>query len=150
MRNITLIWLFALAVTTTFNTQAKEVVYKWVDKNGVIHYATHPPAGQKAEKVSVYANNKNAAKPAPKGEPKQQEQEQEPQATVPATTTPEPAPSRKDPKLCEQARKNLWNLKNRGRIYILDSDTGERMAMPDEERQLRIEETDKDIEEFCE
>ena len=147
MKKTTRIWLIILTIALPFSAQAKDVVYEWVDENGVTHLSSHPPAGQKAKKVNVFAGKSkaNSVKPAPKATLAKQEPKE---VTAPVVT--KPAPVRKDPELCKQARKNLWNLKNRAHIYVQDNDTGERVLMPDDERQIRLEETEKQIEELCE
>ena len=146
MKKITLTWVISISMALSFAVQAKEVIYRWVDEKGVVHYSTHPPAGQKAEKVNLHSGKGKGVKPAPAKTAKQPAPE--PETAKPQPEAAKPA-SLKDPELCKQAKQNLWNLKNRGRIYILDQETGERRAMPDEERQQRIEETEKEIADYC-
>ncbi|MDM3871983.1 DUF4124 domain-containing protein [Porticoccus sp. W117] len=149
MKILSSAWILAIVMLLSPGLQAKEVIYKWTDKNGVVHYSSHPPAGQKAEKVKVVGRKGTSvdiskkADRQPQPAPEQQQQAVAPPAEV------EPPPSRKNPEHCEQAKKNLWNLENYPRLRIEDPETGERRMMSDDERQQYLDEANKQIKEFC-
>ncbi|MCV6604449.1 MAG: DUF4124 domain-containing protein [Porticoccaceae bacterium] len=153
MKILSSAWILAIALLLSPALQAKEVIYKWTDKNGVVHYSSHPPAGQKAEKVKVVGSKSTSVDISKESKLANRQAQQakaapEPEVSDPATI--EPPPSRKDPEKCEQAKKNLWNLENYPRLRIEDPETGERRMMSSDERQQYLDEANNQIKEFCE
>lgn len=80
-------------------------VYKWTDKDGIVHYSQNAPKGQTAEMIST--KTPRAALP-----------DAEPQATLPITansaTSDEEAEdddlAQKDPATCQEAQKGIQSL----------------------------------------
>ncbi|UTW45228.1 DUF4124 domain-containing protein [bacterium SCSIO 12696] len=153
MKRLSLLWVFTALLVLPFSGQAKEVIYKWVDKDGVAHYSSHPPAGQKAEKVKVYGKKGSSVDVSKNNKLVTQQTQATPQPqpteTVAPPATVEPPPSRKNPEHCEKAKKNLWNLENYPRLRIEDPDTGERRMMSDDEKQQYMDEANAQVKEFC-
>lgn len=112
-------------------------VYTWTDENGVTHYGEHPPKGVNAKKINARTGH---SEPTP----------------APAAATPEStaeaaqeAPNYKDPERCDAARKNLDTLTSGARIRIPD-ENGNMRYLADDEREAKVAETEKIIEESCE
>ncbi|SDO09283.1 DUF4124 domain-containing protein [Pseudomonas jinjuensis] len=122
-------------------------VYKWVDEKGVTHFSAQPPEGTNAAAI-----NTNTAPP---------------KATFPLPPAPAPQPPRDDKqkavdekvrrdvarqeaersKYCAGLRNNLAQLKNNPRVRI--EENGEMRRIPEEERQARIVQAERDIRENC-
>lgn len=110
-------------------------VYTWTDENGVTHYGEHPPKGVNAKKINARTGH---SEPTPTPET--------PEA-APETAQPA-APNFKDPERCEAARKNLDTLTSNARIKIPD-ENGNMRYLTDDEREGKVTETEKIIEESC-
>ncbi|MCU1737406.1 MULTISPECIES: DUF4124 domain-containing protein [Pseudomonas] len=120
-------------------------IYKWVDAQGQTHFDAQPPTGQTATVVTPAIGNVPAPPPSP---------------AVPAST---PLGDQKaiDAKVkkqiadqevvrkayCEKARTNLAQLENNARVR--EEVNGELRRLTEEERQARLVETRKTIEENC-
>ncbi len=118
-------------------------IYKWVDAQGVTHFDAQPPPGQKATVISPAI----ATPPPPRPE-------------VPAST-PVGDQRAADAKVkkrlaernamlkvfCDKARTNLAQLQNDPRVR--EEVNGEPRRLTEEERQTRLIETRKAIEENC-
>jgi hypothetical protein len=127
-------------------------IYKWVDKDGTVHYGSQPP-GHNAQEVRIH---QMPAAPAP--EPAQKsgdkpppsfmesyEKEQKDKAAAAAKAEQEKALRDKN---CAIARKRLATLKIGGRIVEADAN-GERKFLSDEEIQSRQQEAQKDVDKWC-
>lgn len=119
-------------------------VYKWVDDKGVTHFGAHPPQGQEATSINT-ANPPPRpaapAEPAPQVDTQQQVIDEKVKAQV-----AEQEAERK--KYCEGARTNLAQLQNNPRVRI-EGDGGELRRIGEDERQERIAELKKSIDENC-
>jgi hypothetical protein len=114
-------------------------VYTWTDEKGVTHYGEHPPQGATAKKINARTGH---SEPTPTETPATPEKSPTPSA--------EQAPqSTKDPERCEIAKKNLETLKSNARVRVPDGNGNTRFLL-DEERQSKVDETEKVIEESCE
>lgn len=70
MKKITLAFIVGLAIQLTFNAQIPAQVYKYVDKNGVVHY-TNTPSDPRYKKSKIGVNDpKKKNRPAVKKSPK--------------------------------------------------------------------------------
>ena len=91
--------------------------YKWTDDKGVVHYSQRAPQGTEAKKVRTY-NTGTRTTPAGKSSEKGEAPEEK--------TTIEPKLAKKDPALCERAKKDSETLRNRplvrqnGKILTMD------------------------------
>lgn len=117
-------------------------VYKWVDGQGVTHFDAQPPQGQLATTIVIPASAPPKPAPAPastapsdpkaiESTVKQQIAQQEAQRKV----------------FCDQARTNLAQLQNNPRLR--ENTEGEMRRLTDEQRQVRIIETQKAIADNC-
>ncbi len=116
--------------------------YKWVDDNGTIHYAAHPPKNREAQKVKTYSSHRT---PTPHSSPVEKKN----QKTTASAPTAEAAPQQfKDPERCAQARKNLATLQQYARVRSLGED-GQPYYLTPEQKQEHIVEAQQAIKESC-
>jgi hypothetical protein len=137
-------WLAAVGL-------AQAAMYKWVDENGVTQYTQYPPPDRK---VDVVAPPPPPAED-PEGAQKKLEsllQKQDEQRKATATAEGEQAKADAEAKQrearCQSARKNLEVLTTGGRKRVVGPD-GVATYLPEEDRQARIAEARKAIEESC-
>ena len=124
------------------------VIYKWVDKNGVLHYSQEPP---QEEALAETLHSKDIEPPktgyiAPQ---------------VRADVPPEPTDleksavliKEKDAKqaqsICKSAKHNLDILTTHTKLIRQTSDSGESVAMTEEDRQASIAQQQERIKLFC-
>lgn len=70
MTKITLVFIIWLAIQLTFHAQIPAQVYKYVDKNGVVHY-TNTPSDPRYKKSKMGVDDpKKKSRPAVKKSPK--------------------------------------------------------------------------------
>ena len=90
-------WILALGIILMVvgaNVEAQQTVYKWVDKDGVVHFSDEPPVEPEAVKIETITT----AKPPPYEPPAQHavklraapEKPVEKRSTEPKTDTPPP------------------------------------------------------------
>ncbi|MGE8500512.1 MAG: DUF4124 domain-containing protein [Pseudomonas sp.] len=122
-------------------------VYKWVDEQGVTHFGSQPPQGQQATSV-------NTATPPPRpteqkpAAPNLESAADPEQAAVDKKVKREVAAQKAElKKFCETVRTNLAQLENNPRVRVeID---GEMQRMNEEQREQRINEAKKSINENC-
>ncbi len=147
MRRMMIATSLLLAISTT--AMAGQI-YKWVDAQGITHFGAQPPYGQQATPVNT------AAPPSLGSEPVAVDEEE---VVVENTDDPEQAEvdrkvkqelaaqEAKRKKYCEDVRTTLAQLQNNPRIRM--EVNGEVKRLSEKERQQRISEALKGIEEHC-
>ncbi len=144
--------------------QADEV-YKWVDKNGVVHYGEFPPNNKKSKTIET------PSKPEPTADEPATDSETESSASK--TTAPSEAPKansrdkfledrqkQKDEKekaekakkekarACNEANSNVEMLQSGGKVRIVDENGNAKLLSPEEiEKRLLTEK--KNVEKYC-
>lgn len=119
-------------------------VYKWVDDKGVTHFGAQPPQGQEAVQVNTTVAQPRlpAALPSLPAQP-------DPQRAIDDKVKQEVAEQEAQrQKYCTDLRTNLAQLRNNPRLRVTE-DNGESRRLNQEERQSRIAETEKAIEDGC-
>ncbi|MDQ8038379.1 MAG: DUF4124 domain-containing protein [Pedobacter sp.] len=135
--------------------------YKWTDEQGVTHYTESPPPASagKASEVKVRTklpsgareaaeNSKKAATPeAGKGKAADKKDDK---AAAPAKNTAEnkETPEQYAEK-CKTLKANLDAMQSHGRVRETDAE-GNVRALSDEEKQKRMDETQREIKAYCE
>ena len=115
-------------------------VYKWTDKDGIVHYSDQePPAGIKSEKVHVAS----AAKPAAAAANDADEAATPPSAAPPGVLA---TATQIAQKRCEQARANLAVLRGNTAVGL---DDGSGKALDDKARADRVAREQSTIEQYC-
>lgn len=149
MRRMMIATSLLLAMSTT--AMAGQI-YKWVDAQGVTHFGAQPPYGQQVTPINT------AAPPSLSSEPVEINDEEE---AVAAESSADPeqeevdrkvkqelaAQEAKRKKYCEDVRTTLAQLQNNPRIRM--EVDGEVKRLSEKERQQRISEALKGIEEHC-
>jgi ParB-like chromosome segregation protein Spo0J len=143
-----------IAVLTGFATISTTYadVYKWIDDEGVTHYSQRPPTSEKAQLIKTppppSLNQEESAKERvnqlleqqqTEREARQKQQEEQRQAAEQAEIKQQN---------CQTAKHNLQQFQdNPGRRY--QDAEGNITRMVEEERQQRIQDFQKQINEFC-
>ncbi|MCC7412214.1 MAG: DUF4124 domain-containing protein [Gammaproteobacteria bacterium] len=127
-----------------------DAAYKWLDDQGNVHYTQSPPPDRPAEALELPPPPRNAADAQERLRRQVQQsdaylREREQQARADAKLEQEAAQTREK---CEWARRNLEQLQSVQRVYATDAQ-GNRMRVPEEQRQAQLEAARKQIEEFC-
>ena len=137
--------IFAATLTLVAGPVAVQAaqIYKWVDAQGVTHFDAQPPAGQTTQEIETRKSvTPPAATPDPRPNPTTEQQAAD--AKVKRQVASEDA-KRKD--YCDTQRINLAQLQNNPRVR--QEVNGELRRFTDEERQARIAEVKKSIDDTC-
>lgn len=118
-------------------------IYKWVDAQGVTHFDAQPPAGQAAQAIDT--GKPVAAPPAPP--PQSQDGAREQEAVDAKVRKQVAAQEAKRKEACDEQRTNLAQLQNNPRVR--QEVNGEFRRFTEEERQARIAEVKKYLDDQC-
>ncbi len=126
-------------------------IYKWVDEDGVTHYSQQPPPSGDAVRVGVDRPPEEEIKRERRqmeetGERLEERREQRREAEQQARTDAEER--RKREQRCADLRSSLEELTDNRRLLVRDGD-GDVRRLPEEERQQRVAERRRQIEEEC-
>jgi hypothetical protein len=141
MRWMILATALTLAVGTATGQAAQ--IYKWVDAQGVTHFDAQPPAGQSVQEIDI---QKPVTPPstAPAARP---DADQEQQAIDTKVKKKVAADAAKRKAYCDRQRTNLAQLQNNPRVR--EEVNGEYRRFTEEERQARIAEVKRSIDDTC-
>lgn len=149
--------ILLLLVISLLASNAYADVYKWVDSTGKVHYGDQPPPSNKTQKLRV--ETPSSATPPAEGakapvsksladkeiefqkrrvEAEEAQKKQEKQASE----------AKQKQENCVNARANLRNLQNNGRITTYD-EKGERVFLDDAARQQATERAQKEVDTWC-
>lgn len=142
-----LVLLLCTGLAFSASTMAGKV-YKWVDKDGNVHFGDQPPSEQ-AEQVNIpkhtpdthYEERMRAQQEKQASEQIEREEKQKHAAE-------EKQEAEQVKKRCLAAKDNLRILREAGRVYTLD-DKGERVYVDDKDRAARIKEAETVVKEAC-
>lgn len=129
---------------------AHAVFYKWVDENGTTQYTQSPPPSGHYQMMSS---------PAPAASTSEQQPAAAPSAKQDSASAPAKTPPADDPQLqakrqqqrqqnCRLARQRLAQLEKHARIRYTAAD-GSVRVMGEEEKQAKLVETRKMVQEMC-
>jgi len=132
---------FLASLALSSNSLAARSFYKWVDQDGVTHYTTTPPPGQKATLVKTYGD-KSRPTPTPS-------QSNKTKVANADKSSDSGAPQyQKNPEYCRQARKNLTTIDSSNRVRLKDA-SGELRYLSHQEKLKRRDEALKAIKINC-
>ncbi len=118
-----------------------KVTYKWIDEKGIIQYTEHPPANAAYEKITVKASGGQEVTSV--ANEKKSDDEKEDTAYKNFDEVIEA-----NIRNCKIARQNMEVLTNIANIKVSDNE-GENRILSPEEKQSRIQETQKQIDIYC-
>jgi hypothetical protein len=130
-------------------------IYRWVGPDGIVHFSEHPPPGVGAEPVSIRSGGTSPEQAA--GELKRLREKAglgepgTPAAAAPAgAPTPEQqaAAERQREENCRNAQENLRVLETSQRVMTKDAE-GNLVRLDDDQKQARLAETRRQIEQNC-
>jgi len=131
-------------------------IYKWTDAEGNVHYGQQRPTDTSSEKMQVPqhtpVNKSTYMRPGQKSADAKAGSEPDDAANK-KTDKPEEVKETKAEKKqrladCEKVRKNLATMKSNGRIRSKDKD-GNIRYLSDEEKQARMNKSNKTLEKHC-
>lgn len=146
--------LLALVVLLPPTVQA-DTVWRYVGPDGEIAYATQPPAGARAEAVTLPPTSTDTTEDTPvtgTAEPAHNRLTPAQQAALDGLLAAEAERAREAAQLqaanCDRARGVLERLSASGRIRVRDAE-GQERAMTEDERQSRIQQAAQAVAETC-
>lgn len=149
MRLSILLLLCVFSVTVVAATK----VYKWVDKDGNIHYSEQKPVNQKADTLRI---KESKPTPLPAESNKEADDNEQPvadDAQSQQRSEAEQALAAADQvnkqKLCQQAKANRDALNASVRVSRINPETGEQIRMTDDERINALQEAEQAIKDYC-
>lgn len=126
-------------------------MYKWVDDKGVTQYTQYPPPNRESEVMvppPTPAQDPDGAQLKLEDQLKQLDENQKARAESEAEAAKTKAAADQRKKNCEAARGNLEKLTTGGRKRVIGPD-GVATYLTEEDRQAKIAEAKKHIEESC-
>lgn len=138
--------IFAAIIATAFSVPAHAAqIYKWVDDQGVTHFDAQPPAGRQTQQIDI---QKPPAAPAASESSKSaieaEAEQREINNAVKKKVAQQDARRAED---CKILRTNLAQLQNNPRVR--EQVEGGLKRLSEDERQGRIAETQKAINDYC-
>ncbi|WP_341503080.1 DUF4124 domain-containing protein [Gallaecimonas sp. GXIMD4217] len=132
-------WLLILPLAAAAADKEKEnVVYRWTDAQGNVHFSQTPPQNQHAQPMVV-----NAPKPSSTAV-----QEQQAAATEEEAQSPLEKMTARIEAECQRAKDNLATLKTYDRVRVKD-EQGNFTLLVGEEKQQQIDEHERLVEAMC-
>jgi len=138
----------AAVIALAFASPGAAQLYKWVDKDGKVHYSDAPPAKEESKRLSIPTNPapeppKSAVardKELDKGRKAAQEASKKTEDTAKATAV-------KDEN-CSRAKSNYQIYANGGRILKIN-EKGEQVMLDDKELEAGREKSRREMDEAC-
>jgi hypothetical protein len=161
MKSVLFAFLLVLACSATAGTE----VYKWVDKDGVVHYGDEPPEDTKSEKLTIESAPSIPAttRPGQVHEQMMDRVKQRKEARESSAAAREAAAKKRQQQQqqCSYARQQLISLQQELPVYrdeegryrtlsLYDAYEGERKFLDDTSRARAIQQVRLDIENSCE
>lgn len=139
---------FAALMLQPLDVDAQEqVIYKWLDAEGVVHYTARPP-----DDVDYTIVDLETREPVENDAADGQDRDADESVSDDTTQPPETAqagPNEEEmAERCEQARSNIEAL-NRYQNVTVEGEDGEQRTISDEERMNMLEEAQQFIDEWC-
>ncbi len=117
-----------------------KVTYKWTDANGIVQYTERPPATSSYEIITVTASGGK--------EVINISEEEATKKNADSTENTLDEVIQANERNCKIARQNMEVLSKIARIRVSD-EKGENRILTPEEKQARVDETQKQIDTFC-
>jgi hypothetical protein len=148
--------LSAALILLAADTIAKDVVYRWVDENGVVHFVELPDDQANAEPVEIRKSPPSSSQSISVPASIQPSQPQEPEPSYAQQRRDERARKRKEASLrqqdidagCQQRRQIVARMEPSTRVMVQDED-GNVHRLDDNERLESLDEAKAYIAEKC-
>ena len=130
--------LLTLPIISVTDSQAREDIYRWVDKDGVVHFGGQPNPQADSELVTIEPSSTDLATPQPEStaagtnqaQPSYAQQKRDARAEKKRVAAQEQAQVAQQ---CEQARQTVAKLEPMPRVLVKQED-GSVVRMDDNER----------------
>ncbi|RHW77016.1 DUF4124 domain-containing protein [Colwellia sp. RSH04] len=144
--SFTAIFTVSLLISPLSAKEYKDArVYKWVDKDGVVHYSDKPNPQIESSEIKVQANSNNFDST---GAEKWQEDYNKNKEVNKEAQDKLAVQNAKKKELCNGFKSDLNTLKNIGRIVNVDAD-GKQTYISEEDRTEKIQALEKNIKKMC-
>lgn len=140
MKHLAIIGFLLANLMVSQSVLSSDKVYTWTDEQGVVHYGERPPKDIKATLVKTRTGHSDPVPAAAAPTTSNTATAQQPQQTVGVE---------KNASQCATARNNLTTLQGYARVKIADAN-GEMRYLTEEEKQKKMDETQKVIDQVCE
>jgi hypothetical protein len=142
--NKTIFGMMLLALLLVSGQSLAAGMYKWTDRNGVVHFSDQPNDAQRAERIMMPRASAPGAPPPPPETGKSDDAD--------ANHEQSEAQARHQREIraanCEIARRTLEHNQNIQRMFRLD-ENGERVFLTDEEREQLLKRSRDDVAQWC-
>jgi len=128
-------WTILGLMFSTFCCAENLTVYRWVDKNNVVHFSQHQPAHDNYTEMSL------ANISAPKSNNVMLPKESESETEVPIKISP-------TPNKCEEAKANIRTLKAFEKIQFTDV-SGKVQVLDDKAKELQLQINEMQLKLYC-
>jgi len=129
----------SLCINVFSANNISKVTYKWTDEQGVVQYTERPPTNRAYEKITVSTSGSQEVTNV---------SAEEATANADGTEVPIDDVALANERNCKVAQQNMKVLINIARIKVSDEKGDNRILTP-EEKQARINETQKQIDIYC-
>ena len=140
--------LIAIAFAIAFVPMAWGQLYKWVDKEGKVHYSDTPPSEQESKQINVPTGGGTGAPPPAAKQDKDAEKGRLDAKDAATKAEDDAKRAAYNQERCARARSYLKTLSDGGRIVKYDS-KGERMILNDEQIESERVRAQKAMDEAC-
>ena len=142
----TLVRLFIVSISLGLCISAysaegiSKITYKWVDQQGITQYTERPPKDGAYEKITVHASGGEEVTGISAAQAANSKEE--------IAASPLDEIAKVNESNCKVAKQNMEVLTNVARIKVSD-EKGENRILTPEEKQARLDETQRQIDIFC-
>lgn len=147
MKEINLLKIIVLCTVLAVSNAAAEVVYRWVDTAGNVHFSDQPMTDN-AQVMEFPSETRYPGRKRTSPERSNAADDNKDQSAA-GDTAVDPAEEKRVRKAnCKIARQNLEGNQNIGRMYRVGSN-GERVYLSDSERAAIIKKSQSDVSKWC-
>lgn len=140
LAGLTAVLLSVLLTVSSYAYQkTTKVTYKWVDDNNITQFTERPPKDRAYEKIIVTSSGGREIQNVTAAQAAADAKEE--------ATSPLDELQKANERNCAVAKQNMEVLKNIARIRVTEN--GEERILSPEEKEVRVQETQKQIDVFC-
>ena len=155
MNKSSFLLIIGLLLFLVLTPQSFAEIYKWVDKEGNVHYGQIPP-GEDTQKIGESTSKQDPKTPPPSQDKTSrinqlaEELEKDQQKATEAKTKAAEEEKRQAMKIenCKRSQTNFNTINQGGRMYEVDP-SGERHYWSDSERAAKLSNAQADVDKWC-